>query len=171
MILAMFASIAAWLYLKKGALSSARKDSEGAIQKFDERILKPQQADSSKIHDELMKASVLNNLGRIDMLERNYKDAKKRFNDGSAILDNHKMFFGHLTQLEKKKEKRTIAALHTNLGLLYFKQGLLDDEKKECMEAVKSEELPETYNNLGVLFHKDGALFERERYYQGRCLR
>jgi tetratricopeptide (TPR) repeat protein len=149
---------------KKGRLSLAQKELEKARRKFRAQA-NPLQADLSTFY-RLMEASAINNLGRIKMVEGDYQEAKKRFQEGLAICEGEECqkYIDQLTPRGKRKEKKTIAALHNNLGLLYFNQGLLEGAKNEFKAALKSEELPETYNNLAAISNMEGAKEKAESY-------
>ncbi|KQC16322.1 MAG: tetratricopeptide repeat protein [Methanothrix sp.] len=136
--------------IKTGELERAREELEESIKKFDE---------PANISHNLMKASSLNNLGRIEMDVGDYKKAKSLFLEGLEICEMKECQeqIKTFSPRAKRKEKKTIAALHNNLGRLYFNQGFFDEAKKEYKSAIKSEELPETYNNLAAVYNKEGA--------------
>ncbi|MDF0589772.1 tetratricopeptide repeat protein [Candidatus Methanocrinis natronophilus] len=152
--------------IKTGTLLRAKEQLNEAIRKFDARARDPKASKSKHIFYELMKASTLNNLGRIEMDNGEYRKAKKLFLEGLAICQKQECqeHIETLSPRAKTKENRTIAALHNNLGRLHYKQGLLDEAKKEYMNALKFEELPEIYNNLAVAYHEEGASEKAESY-------
>ena len=150
-------------FIKLGKLVSAYDELEKALAKFQDQINKYQNDMPNRVFYELMKASALNNLGRVEGYDQL---AKRRFQEGLAIFEREdiKEHINQLTPRGKKKEKTTIAALHNNLGTLYYNQGLLDEAKMEYEAALKSEELPETYNNLAAISNKEGSKEKAESY-------
>lgn len=150
-------------FIKVGKLVLAQDELEKAIAKFRAQIEKYHEDIPNRIFYELMVASALNNLGRI---EGDDQVAKRRFQEGLAICEREetKKHIDQLTPRGKRKEKTTIAALHNNLGVLYYDQGLLDEAKKEYEAALKSEEIPETYNNLAAISNREGFKEKAENY-------
>lgn len=153
-------------HIKKRELSPAKEALEEAIIKFRAQVNLHQDDLANRIFYELMVASALNNLGRIKIEEGDDRAAKRLFQEGLAICEREEIqkHIDQLTPRGKRKEKKTIAALHNNLGLLYFNQGILEGAKKEYEVALKSEELPETYTNLAAISNKEGAKEKAESY-------
>ncbi len=106
------------------------------------------------------------------MEKGSYDDAKDLFLDALKICLNKECqeYIEKLTPWGKRKEQRIIAALHTNMGLLYYKRGSLDEARKEYMEALTMAELPETYNNLAAISNKEGAK-ENAEFHLNNALR
>jgi tetratricopeptide (TPR) repeat protein len=106
----------------------------------------------SLTHLKLEKASILTNLGRIEIETRNYDRAEKRFKESKEIYE------GLMTYLNKPpriaKEFENLSALHNNLGILYYKQDRLNDAIKEFAEATDYSESARAYNNLGNAYYK-----------------
>ena len=100
------------------------------------------------------------------MEKGSYDHAKNLFQDALKICLNEERqeYIEKLTPWEKRKEQKIIAALHTNMGLLYYRWGLLDEAQNEYMEALKMAELPETYNNLAAISNEEGAKANAELY-------
>ncbi|MFZ1315543.1 MAG: tetratricopeptide repeat protein [Methanothrix sp.] len=151
--------------IKAGRLVSAKEWLNEAISIFDTNAHDPYDK-SKRIFYELMKASALNNLGRIEMDNGEYRKSKRLFLEGLAICERQECqeYIKGLSPRRKTKESITIAALHNNLGLLHYKQGFLDEAEKEYIAALKFEELPETYNNLAVVYHEKGVKEKAESY-------
>ena len=153
---------------KKGKPREAQEQLEKALDRFKDQARQELHKDDvpNRNFYHLMKASAYNNLGRIKMDDGDYQKAKELFRKGLRICEREesKKHIDQLTPRQRRKEKNTIAALHNNLGLVYFKQGYLDEAKKEYEAALKSEELPETYNNLAVISNNEGAKEKAENY-------
>lgn len=110
--------------IKAGRLVSAKEWLNEAISIFDTNAHDPNDK-SKRIFYELMKASALNNLGRIEMDNGEYRNSKRLFLEGLAICERQECqeYIKRLSPRRKTKESITIAALHNNLGLLHYKQG------------------------------------------------
>jgi tetratricopeptide (TPR) repeat protein len=103
----------------------------------------------------LEKASILTNIGRLELEKGNYENASKRFKDSKDIYDDVKTYLNQLQNKSVKcKEFDNISALHNNLGILHYKQDHLDDAIKEFILALNYSDSARAYNNLGNAYYK-----------------
>ncbi|HKI07112.1 MAG TPA: tetratricopeptide repeat protein [Nitrososphaeraceae archaeon] len=78
---------------------------------------------------------------------------RNRLDGGSNIKGSIK----DLTDVIRRNDDLAAAA-KTNLGLIYYKQGLYEKAEAEFIEAIERKpDLPHPYYNLGVLYAKEGG--------------
>jgi tetratricopeptide (TPR) repeat protein len=81
-------------------------------------------------------------------------------NRGRNRLDGGRNIKGSMKDLTEviRRNDDLAAAAKTNLGLMYYKQGLYEKAEAEFIEAIERKpELPHPYYNLGVLYAKEGG--------------
>ena len=80
-------------------------------------------------------------------------------NRGRNRLDGGRDIKGSRKDLMEvmRRNEDLAAAAKTNVGLMYYKQGLYEKAEAEFIEAIESKpDLPNPYYNLGVLYAKEG---------------
>jgi len=126
---------------------------------------------------ELFKSSILNNLGRIEIDEANFKEAEKLLSSAQDILSRNAEWIKKLPRRSLRKERENEAAIKNNIGLAYYYQGQNDDAKKEFDKVILNSEprdLPgviikgsaRAYNNLANIYVKSGDKRKAEEYYK-----
>jgi len=116
--------------------------------------------------------------GRYDEAEKKYKDALELhlgyyfdmlalLNRGRTRLDKND-FLGAIEDLSKAiNEPKLSATAHSNLGLVYLKQGLYGKAESELNEALeKNPSLSHAYHNLGVLYNEEGNKQRAEKLFK-----
>lgn len=116
--------------------------------------------------------------GRYDEAEKNYNkalelhlgpyfDSLARLNRGRTRLDKGD-FLGALDDLFKANNERSLSATaHSNLGLVYLKQGLYGKAESEFNEALDlNPDLAHAYYNLGVLYNEEGNKQRAEKLFK-----
>jgi tetratricopeptide (TPR) repeat protein len=81
-------------------------------------------------------------------------------NRGRNRLDGDSNIKGSMKDLTEviRRNDDLAAAAKTNLGLIYYKQGLYEKAEAEFIEAIERKpDLPHPYYNLGVLYAKEGG--------------
>jgi tetratricopeptide (TPR) repeat protein len=88
-------------------------------------------------------------------------------NRGQNRLDDGNMSAALHDLLKAKEQSHTAAFAHTNLGKLYFKQGLNSKAETELLTAIeKNPDLAPAYFNLGVLYNEEGKKERAEKLFQ-----
>ena len=123
-------------------------------------------------------AYVYNNRGKYDSAERycnealelkpeTYLKAVIYLNRGRNRLDDGDLIGAEEDFSEASKESLIEHHARTNLGLIYYKQGLYDKAEDELNEAIdKCPALPHAYYNLGVLYNEDGKKQQAEKLFR-----
>jgi tetratricopeptide (TPR) repeat protein len=81
-------------------------------------------------------------------------------NRGRNRIDGDSNIKGSMKDLNEviRRNDDLAAAAKTNLGLIYYKQGLYEKAEAEFIEAIERKpDLPHPYHNLGVLYVKEGG--------------
>ena len=88
---------------------------------------------------------------------RGYFDSLAFLNRGRTRLDNND-YLGALEDLSRAiKEPSLSATAHSNLGVVYLKQGLYGKAESEFYKALElNPNLAHAYYNLGVLYNEEG---------------
>jgi tetratricopeptide (TPR) repeat protein len=100
---------------------------------------------------ELVIASILINIGRIDLKNEDYDRAKKDLDDAQEIYgrDSIEKYINSLTVRNRDKEKNNKDALKILQGVFYYKKDDYENAEKKLKE-VKS---AKAYNNLGCVYY------------------
>jgi protein O-mannosyl-transferase len=88
-------------------------------------------------------------------------------NRGRTRLDKND-FLGAIEDLSRAiNEPKLSATAHSNLGLVYLKQGLYGKAESELNEALEQNpSLAHAYHNLGVLYNEEGNKQRAEKLFK-----
>lgn len=123
-------------------------------------------------------AYVYNNRGKYDLSEKYcnealdlkpeaYLKAVIYLNRGRNRLDDNDLIGAEQDFSEASKEPLIRHHVRTNLGLIYYKQGLYDKAEDQLNGAIDDcPDLPHAYYNLGVLYNEDGKKQQADRLFK-----
>ena len=116
--------------------------------------------------------------GRYDEAEEKYNNALElhlgQYFDSLALLNRGRTrfengnFLGALDDLSKANNEPSLSATaHSNLGLVYLKQGLYGKAESELIKALDlNPNLAHAYYNLGVLYNEEGNKQRAEKLFK-----
>lgn len=103
----------------------------------------------------------------LDLKPPEFLEAILMLNRGQNRLDDGNMSGALHDLLKAKEHSHTAAYAHTNLGKLYFKQGLNSKAEAELFTAIEENpELAHAYFNLAVLYNEEGKKDRAEKLFQ-----
>jgi tetratricopeptide (TPR) repeat protein len=103
----------------------------------------------------------------LDLRPPKFLEAILILNRGQNRLDDGNMSGALRGLLKAREQSHTAAFAHTNLGKLYFKQGLNSKAEAELLTAIENNpELAYAYFNLGVLYNEEGKKERAEKLFQ-----
>jgi tetratricopeptide (TPR) repeat protein len=103
----------------------------------------------------------------LDLKPPEFLEAILMLNRGQNRLDDGNMSGALHDLLKAKEHSHTAAYAHTNLGKLYFKQGLNSKAEAELLTAIEENpELAHAYFNLAVLYNEEGKKDRAEKLFQ-----
>jgi len=153
---------------KMGDYDGAREDYASALEIFDQMVDDLQSR--SKVEQipevQIARASVLINQSRIDLEEERYGQAEEALQTALEIYEDNQGQMVKFSPLRKRQEESNMAALHNNLGLLYYRLDLMDRAKEEFRGALDHERSAEVYNNLGNVYAEQGQRDRAEKFYR-----
>jgi tetratricopeptide (TPR) repeat protein len=96
-----------------------------------------------------------------------YFDSLALLNRGRTRLDKGDLLSALEDLSEAKNEPRLSATAHSNLGLVYLKQGLYGKAEFELNKALElNPNLAHAYHNLGVLYNEEGNKQRAEKLFK-----
>lgn len=153
-------------YYDRGLLDKAKESFENALTIFDKN-LQQESDEGTRTNLELIKAKILINIGRVELVEGIYDSAEVRLKLAEDIYNSKASFIEKLSLFKRSHENENINSLHNNLGILYTKRESFDEAKKELKLALKAKpNSARTYNNLANVYAKQNNKEMAEKLYK-----
>ncbi|NYT01781.1 MAG: tetratricopeptide repeat protein [Methanosarcinales archaeon] len=153
---------------KKGDYEGAREDYASALEIFEQTAEDLEtRFESARIPEvQIARASALINLSRIDLEEDKFGPAEESLLAALEIYEENQGQMEKFSPLRKRQEENNLAALHNNLGLLYYRLQMMDRAREEFRAALEHERSAEVYNNLGNVYAELGQKDRAEKFYR-----
>jgi tetratricopeptide (TPR) repeat protein len=116
-----------------------------------------------KFEIDMTRAAILNNRARIELDEENYRESEKSLKRAMKLYYEHIDEIESLVPLRSNAYKSSIAALHNNIGILYYKQGIYEAAKMEYERSLEYDKVARTYYNLGIIYHEEDKKSRAEK--------
>jgi tetratricopeptide (TPR) repeat protein len=139
-------------YYNRGLLEKAKESYQDAFYIFDKKF-QNESDEGKKTSLERIKAKILIDIGRVELIEGSYDSAEASLKMAVDIYNSKAFSLEKLPPIDRSNENENVNSLHNNLGLLYLKRESFDEAKSEFLHALKAKpSSAQTYNNFANVY-------------------